>query len=88
MPVEIITKEDLHQFRLQLLDDLKQLLSPGHSNPAKQWLKAGDVRKLLGISPGTLQNLRIEGKLRASKIGGIHYYRFEDIDRLMNGAKT
>ena len=88
MPVEIITKEDLHQFRLQLLDDLKQLLSHGHLKPAKQWLKAGDVRKLLGISPGTLQNLRIEGKLRASKIGGIHYYRFEDIERLMNGVKT
>ena len=88
MTVEIITKEELNQFRLQLLEDLKHLLSPVQSKPAKQWLKASEVRKLLGISTGTLQNLRIQGKLRSSKISGIHYYQFEDIDRLMNSAKT
>jgi hypothetical protein len=62
MAIEIITKEDLQIFRFQLLDDLKNII---HTKPhkQKQWLKSSEVRKLLKISPGTLQNLRINGTL-------------------------
>jgi isocitrate dehydrogenase kinase/phosphatase len=37
------------------------------------------VRKLLGISPGTLQNLRINGTLPYTKIGGVLFYDYEEI---------
>jgi hypothetical protein len=48
MAQEIITLEDLQNFRLQLLEDLKGLLhQPNHSQ--KQWLKSSEVRKMLGI---------------------------------------
>ncbi|MFY7963938.1 MAG: helix-turn-helix domain-containing protein [Chitinophagaceae bacterium] len=83
MAVEIITKEDLQTFRFQLLDDLKNIL---HTNPQKQkqWLKSSEVRKLLKISPGTLQNLRINGTLSFTKIGSIIYYNYEDIEALLD----
>ena len=83
MAVEIITREDLQNFRLQLLNDIRQLLTPKQPAPVKPWLKASDVRKLLGISSGKLQTLRISGKLHSSKIGGVHYYKYEDIQQLL-----
>lgn len=82
MPTEIITKEDLEYFRIQLLNDLKQLQVSVAQKPTKEWLKGIEVRKLLNISPGTLQNLRITGKLRSTKVGGIYFYRHQDIEKL------
>ncbi len=38
------------------------------------------------ISPGTLQNLRIVRKLQPSKIGGILYYRYDEIEKLLEGT--
>lgn len=85
MPVEIITKEDLHHFRIQLLDDLKQIIHQ-KSPQQKEWLKSPEVRKLLRISPGTLQNLRIKGTLRCAKIGGMLFYKYDDIEKLLNNS--
>lgn len=84
MAIEVITKEDLQEFRTQLLEDIRQLLSPPEAKLVKPWLKNLEVRKLLGISSNTLQRLRIAGKLRSSKVGGVHYYRYEDIEKLLN----
>ena len=87
MAQQIITIEDLQQFRLQLLEDLKVLIQPTN-NSQKEWLKSSDVRKMLGISHGTLQNLRIKGVLPYQKLGGIMFYRYEDIARMLNGDKV
>lgn len=87
MAAEIITKEDLNEFRKILLNDIKELLGKSPNEPAK-WLKSYQVKNLLKISPGTLQNLRVNGTLRFSKIGGILYYKYEDIVRVLEGEKT
>lgn len=85
MSIEIITKEDLQNFRKQLLSDLKEILAKSQKEKVfKGWYRSCEVRKLLNISGGTLQNLRVSGKLPSSKISGIHYYRFEDIESLLN----
>lgn len=84
MKIEIITKDELEHFKANLLNLIKDIVS-GHAsiqNPPKSWYKAAEVKKLLGISAGKLQQLRIKGQLRSSKIGGVHYYRWEDIDAL------
>ncbi len=83
MSVEIITKEDLNVFRKELLNELRELLFSVPKQGQKDWLKSTEVRKILGVSPNTLQNLRVSGKLKSSKVGGIHYYRFGDIQKLM-----
>jgi hypothetical protein len=75
MSVEVITKEDLQAFRVQLISDIKKLLLPKHTT-TKDWLRSSEVRKLLNISSGTLQSLRVNGQLKPSKIGGMHFYRY------------
>ncbi|QCX40278.1 helix-turn-helix domain-containing protein [Aureibaculum algae] len=83
MPTTIITTEDLLEFKMELLDDIKQLLNNQSGQITKKWLKSPEVRELLGISPGTLQNLRINGTLVYTKIGGVLYYDYEEIMNLM-----
>lgn len=84
--IEFITKEDLEQFKRELFAELKRpSLRTVKGTEHKAWLKSFEVRKLLGISAGTLQTLRRNGTLRFSKIGGLMYYRYEDIADLMEG---
>ena len=80
----IVTKEDLEQFRIQLLEDIRQILISNDQKPTKPWLKNAEVKRLLDISSNTLQRLRVSGKLRFTKVGGTHYYRLEDIEILLS----
>ena len=84
MAIEIITKDDLEAFRVSLLTDIQKLLID-QKPIEKEWLRCSDVRKLLKISTGTLQNLRISGKLKSQKIGGIHFYNLVDIQKMLTG---
>jgi hypothetical protein len=88
MVAELITSEDLKLFKSELLDDIKKLLSNGTNASQKKWLKSPEVRKLLNISPGTIQNLRINGTLPYTKIGGVLYYDYEDIQKLLISNKV
>lgn len=78
---QVVTKRDLLNFGNLLLNELKSVTEK--EQPA-QWLKSSEVRKLLKISPGTLQNLRINGTLQYNRIGGIIYYKYDDITKLLN----
>lgn len=80
--IEILTREDLRNFKTELLQEIKILLQP-QGQTQKKWLKSQEVRKMLNISPGTLQNLRINGTLRYTKIGAMLYYKLEDINALL-----
>jgi len=84
MGIEVVTKDDLQELRLQLLNDIRHLIGPSEANFVKPWLKNAEVKKLLSISSNTIQRLRVSGKLRSTKVGGVHYYKYEDIEKLMN----
>ena len=86
MAIAIITKEDLQQFKIELLESIEKLLQ-GKKTEEKLWLRTSEVRKLLNISSGTLQNLRINGTLRYSKIGGVLFYNYKDIEKLLMDFK-
>jgi len=86
-PSQLVTIKDLEEFRTKMLMDIKMLLE-GHLNrTSKRWLKSYEVRKMLGISPGTLQTLRNNGKIPFTKIGGLTYYDVAEIDRLLTAQK-
>lgn len=83
MATTVLTIEDLQDFKKELLQELKTLFPNNQSGIMKKWLKSIEVRKMLGISPGTLQNLRINGTLPYSKMGGMIYYDHEEIQRIL-----
>lgn len=87
MAIEILTKNDLYEFRKFLLDDIRELFKDQNLQ-TKKWLKSTEVRKLLNLSPGTLQNLRSNGTLSYTKIGGTIYYASQDIDKLLENNKV
>ena len=45
----------------------------------RKWLDSGDVCRLLGISPRTLQTMRENGTLAYTKISHKVYYKPEDV---------
>jgi predicted DNA-binding transcriptional regulator AlpA len=87
MPAQIVTTDDLRELKIELLEDFKKLLKEHGGQPSKKWLKSPEVRKLLGISHGTLQNLRVNGTLPYTKMGGILYYDSEDIQKILTEKK-
>ncbi|TVZ60382.1 helix-turn-helix protein [Flavobacteriaceae bacterium MAR_2010_105] len=84
MAATIITQEDLNQFKSELLEDIKAIINHQSGFNTKKWLKSPEVRDLLNISPGTLQNLRINGTLPYTKIGGLIYYDYDEIQNILN----
>ncbi|HTD39900.1 MAG TPA: helix-turn-helix domain-containing protein [Mucilaginibacter sp.] len=84
MAAEIITKEDLQEFGKNLLNQIRGLLGQSIEGPTK-WLKTYQVKNLLKISDNTLQTLRENGTIPFTKIGGILYYNYEDINKILSG---
>lgn len=87
MQIEILSREELIKFKSELIEEIKQLLR-SEDTQQKQWLRSAEVRKLLKISSGTLQNLRIKGILPYEKLGGIFYYAYADIVQLLGEIKN
>lgn len=87
MPTSIITTDDLREFKMELLDDIKKLLANQSSGRLKKYLKSSEVMDMLQVSPGTLQNLRVNGTLPYTKVGGIIYYDAEELQSVMTANR-
>lgn len=90
MALEIITLEDLERFGDKLTETLKSIIEENKQPAAQEetiWLKSHQVQRMLGISPGTLQNLRIKGTLPYSKVGGVIFYDRREILQVMEMNK-
>ena len=77
---QLITKEDLEEFKNTLIAELKEIIS--HNPKPQKWIRSAEVREMMNISAGTLQTLRVNGTLSFTKIGGIHYYQQADIIKI------
>lgn len=88
MPTSIITTEDLAKFKKELLGEIRELLKQHSKAPLKKYFKSSEVIKMLKISPGTLHNLRENGTLPYSKIGGLIFYESDKIAKLMEERKV
>ena len=76
------------ELKLDLLDELRKLLTSKSLGSNKRYLKSNEVMELLKISPGTLQNLRINGTLPYSKVGGIILYDWEQIQQVISDNRV
>ena len=86
MHLPIITKEDLERFKQDVINELKNAIE-GRSNLKVRWIKSAEVKELLGVSNSTLQNLRSNGTLSYTKVGGSIYYNIDEIEKLMEENK-
>ena len=84
--LEFITKSDLENFKSDIIKEVADLINGKQEN--KKWLKSADVRKMLSISPGTLQNLRVSRVLPFTKIGGTVFYDYNDVMKVMQKNKS
>lgn len=88
MPANLITTDDLREFKIELLDEFKSIINSSENFESKKFLKSSEIRKLLKISPGTLQTLRINGTLPYTKIGGIILYELKEVLKVLEANKT
>lgn len=84
---EIATRADLINLKQDLVKEFTNLLKIKPSDQ-KEYLKSADVRKMLGISAGTLQSLRINQTLVFTKLNGTLYYKYDDVIAALNSNKT
>lgn len=88
MQAKLVTLDDLEVFKKELIQEIKMLNHGTSQQKTKKWLKSAEVIKQLRISPGTLQNLRINGSLPYTRIGGLIYYDAEEIDKMLEKNKV
>ena len=77
--------EALEKFRIRLLADLAKLIQ--RPAPVEPLLRSGQVRKILNISPGTLQKLRVKGVLPFTRLDGSFRNRLADVERALESLK-
>jgi len=81
--MEILSKQDLELFRIRIISDIEKMLQASFIHKEDfGWLRSKAIRKMMDISPATLQNLRITGKIRFKKVMGSYYYNKEDLQKL------
>ncbi|MBK9391765.1 MAG: helix-turn-helix domain-containing protein [Bacteroidetes bacterium] len=86
MQIEVITKEDLKS----LQDEITQIkfMFQDKLTEHRKWIKSTDVCKMLNISNGTLQTLRINRTLPFTKVGGTIFYEYDEIIAVLNKNKS
>lgn len=84
--IEVITKEDLERLKSEIIEEIRKVIPGQHAG--KKWLRSSEVRKMLGISPGTLQSLRINKSINATQFAGssIWYYDAEAIEAILQSG--
>lgn len=84
---QLVTVDDLHQLEKRIVREILSALKVPLQTNSKKWMKSHEVRRMLKISPGTLQNLKTTGVIPYTKIGGVHFFDYEDIQRLLESGK-
>ena len=86
MPAQILTTDDLREFKVELIEEFRQIISSiqeSNSKPLKKLLKSSEVREMLDLSANSLRNLRVSRVLPFTKINGTIYYDRSDIDQMI-----
>lgn len=87
MPANIITTDDLREFKIELFNEIRQLLGQRPETNSREYLKSSEVSKLLNISLSKLQHLRVSKVLPYTRIGATIYYKRDDIQQLLESNR-
>ena len=87
--------EEIKKIVLQLAEELKEVKALTQSLKKSQterlkesWIDGQDVSFALNIGPRSLQSLRTSGRLPFSQVQGKCYYRFSDLEALLESNYT
>ncbi len=80
---ELVTKADIAELKKAIIEELHASL--GNVKKENEYLRSADVRKMLNISDGTLQRLRISGTLDAKKVNGMWFYKLDNVKKMLDG---
>ncbi len=69
-------------------DPRPQTVVKKNENEPSKWLRSKDVKWMLGISDSTLQTMRINGAIKAYKLGASWFYREDEIIAALEAGKT
>jgi hypothetical protein len=82
----LITGQDLERFRQRMIIDMEEVIKKHLHITPKKWLRSYEVRKLLKISPGSLQRLKTKGAIPYTKMGGVHYFDYDKIQEILRSG--
>ena len=81
-------QEMFTQFKNDLLKDLENKLPKQSGMQEYKILKSKDLKKQLSISDSTIENLRNNGHLNFTKVGGTYFYYQSDVNAMLERNKT
>ncbi|RFC54032.1 helix-turn-helix domain-containing protein [Brumimicrobium aurantiacum] len=91
MNISVVTREEMQEIVESIEASFEKIISKylndEHQKQEIVLLKSHQVQRMLGISPGTLQNMRVNGTLPFSKVGGVIFYDKQDILDLIEENK-
>ncbi|MEX1190886.1 MAG: helix-turn-helix domain-containing protein [Brumimicrobium sp.] len=91
MEISFVTEKDLISFKDEILNELQKVkLEIIEGSPKKnevKLLKSHQVQRLMSISAATLQNLRSNGTIPFSKVGGVIFYDKNEIMQVIEDSK-
>ena len=79
---ELVTVQDLQELKEEIISKIEHITK--NKTTQKEWLRSFEVMEMLGISTGTLQNLRINGNISYTRMGGTLFYKRADIIATLN----
>ncbi len=85
--MHLATQEDLERWKNEILQGVGNLIK-GEIPQPKKWVKSGEAKKILECSSGTLQNLRQNGTIEFTKMGGTLYYSMDSINETLENNKV
>lgn len=83
MQVNIVTKEDLEEFRIKLMTEIKETLNVLEQKSYPKSIKTKQVLEILELSSGKLKQMRISGLITFKKVGSTYYYNYNEVKRLL-----
>ena len=76
-------KDFLQELRTAIREELQS-----STTPQPTWMRSSQVRKMLNISDSTLQTLRINRTIPATKIGTTWLYKYDEIIAVLEANRT
>lgn len=86
-----MTASDIRAILVDVVAEHLERLSPASQRPERpgvDWLSNKEARATLGVSKTTLARWRESGRLRFSKVGRLVFYHSDDLEALLNEART